>query len=103
MFPVSSTFHTEIIPDDYNAFVYSEQSLMSAIVENGQCIAKMYLKTPGSKQFWIGTTSKEIVDVKIIGWTIDNYIIIYDSNTYYLPKIHFMELMNIQTKKEASQ
>lgn len=103
IFPTSLQFNTDKIPDEFGSSVYSEHSLRAALVENGQCIAKMRLKSPESKQFWIGTISKAIVDVNIVGWNDNNYIIKYNDTIYYLPKIHFRELMDIQTKKEASQ
>lgn len=102
IFPTSLQFNTDKIPDEFGSSVYSEHSLRAALVENGQCIAKMRLKSPESKQFWIGTISKAIVDVNIVGWNDSSYIIKYNDNTYYLPKIHFMELMDIQTKKGGS-
>ena len=56
----------------------------------------MYLKNSNSKQFWLGYHIIDIVEVFIIGWNSDNWIIKYNNNIYYLPFIHFIELKTIK-------
>ena len=56
----------------------------------------MYLKSPDSKQFWLGHPIIDTVKVLIVGWDKDNWLIKYNDITYQLPFIHFMELKTIK-------
>ena len=100
LFPVSLTYTTNVFPEKYDLNIYNDNFLKCAILELGACKAFMYLKSPESKQFWIGERIQDIVEVFIIGWNENNWVIKYDDKIYYLPYIHFMELKTI---KAASQ
>ena len=96
LFPVSLSYQTTLIPENFESEVYSDHSLKCAIWELGACKASMYLKNPNSKQFWLGHPVIDTVEVFVIGWNNDSWIIRYNDDTYYLPFIHFMELKTIK-------
>ena len=96
LFPVSLNYQTKLIPKEFKSEIYSDNSLKCAIQELGACKAYMYLKNPNSKQFWLGYSIIDIVEVFIIGWNSDNWIIKYNNSIYYLPFIHFIELKTIR-------
>lgn len=96
IFPVSQQYLSTIIPETFETDIYSDSSLKCAIIELGICKANMYLKSPNSKQFWIGTTIKDQIEVYIVGWTDNSWIIKYKDTVYYLPFHHFIELRNIK-------
>lgn len=96
LFPVSESYTTDLIPVTFETDVFADNSLKCAILELGACKAIMSLKSPDSKQFWIGERIKDTVEVLIIGWNDNNWIIKYNNKIYYLPYIHFMELKTIK-------
>jgi hypothetical protein len=49
LFPVSASYTTGIIPDNFELNIYADNSLKCAIWELGACKAYMYLKDPDSK------------------------------------------------------
>ena len=96
LFPVSLTYSTDLIPEKFELEVYSDNSLKCAIWELGACEAYMYLKSPGSEQFWLGHSTIDTVKVLIVGWDRNNWLINYNDEIYRLPFIHFMELKTIK-------
>lgn len=96
LFPVSQSYVTDLIPEVFETNIFADNVLKCAIVELGACKAVMNLKSPDSKQFWIGTITKEQVEVFIIGWSINGWTIKYNGQTYTLPFEHFMELKTIK-------
>ena len=96
LFPVSLTYLTDLVPEKFESEVYSDNSLKCAIQELGACEAYMYLKSPGSEQFWLGHSIIDTVKVLIVGWDRDNWLINYNDEIYHLPFIHFMELKTIK-------
>ena len=96
LFPVSESYITDLIPEMFDTDIYTDNSLKCAIIELGVCKAIMSLKSPDSKQFWIGTITKELVEVFIVGWSKNGWTIKYNDKLYCLPYEHFMELKTIK-------
>ena len=63
LFPVSLNYQTKLIPKEFKSELYSDNSLKCAIQELGACKAYMYLKNSNSKQFWLGYSIIDIVEV----------------------------------------
>lgn len=96
LFPVSEFFVSNIIPEMFETDVYADNILKCAILELGACKALMNLKSPDSKYFWLGTITKELVEVLIIGWSKNGWTIKYNNKQYCLPYEHFIELKTIK-------
>jgi hypothetical protein len=96
LFPVSLTYTTNVFPEKFDTNIFNDNFLKCAILELGACKAFMYLKSPGSKCFWLGEKIIDTVEVLIIGWDKDNWLIQYNGEVYRLPFIHFMELKTIK-------